>query len=129
MDTKDLTQLPIFSALGDNALLRLSTYATEETVPAGRLLVHQGDYAYGLAIIRSGTAEVRRDGRKVGTLSAGDVFGELGAIGEGERRSADVVATSRMELIALTRWDLRHVPELLERVQDVAAERRDTVPA
>ena len=47
-------------------------------------------------------------GAVVASLGPGDVFGEMGML-DGARRSADVVATSPMRLITLSKWDLRRI--------------------
>jgi CRP-like cAMP-binding protein len=77
--------------------------------------------------IESGTAEVRLDGKPPGKLGPGDVFGEIAAISSG-RRTASVVATSPMRLIALFKRDLwaleRNAPEATERFRALISERR-----
>jgi CRP-like cAMP-binding protein len=77
--------------------------------------------------IEEGTAEVTRDGQKVGELGTGDVFGEIGLL-EKERRSATVTATSRVKLIKIERWELQRMkktlPNVFERIQQLAEERR-----
>jgi CRP-like cAMP-binding protein len=77
--------------------------------------------------IEEGSAEVRRGDEHVAELGPGDFFGEVGMLGEGERRTATVVATSPMRLITLDRWDLRRleksIPSAVERIRAAAAER------
>jgi cAMP-dependent protein kinase regulator/CRP/FNR family cyclic AMP-dependent transcriptional regulator/cGMP-dependent protein kinase 2 len=86
--------------------------------------VHEGDYSYDLIVIDSGTADVISDGRVIASLGPGDVFGEIGML-TGEKRNADVVATSRMHLITLSKWDLRRVSdEIGEQLQALVAQRR-----
>ena len=49
-----------------------------------------------------------KGGEVVGALGPGDVFGEMGML-SGGKRTADVVATSPMHLIALSKWDLKRI--------------------
>ena len=76
--------------------------------------------------IESGTAEVSSNGVPLRTLGPGDVFGEIAVIASG-RRTATVVATSPMRLIALFKrdvWSLeRESPEAAERLRALLADR------
>ena len=60
----------------------------------------------------------------IGTLGPGDVFGEMGVLA-GEKRNADVVATSPMHLITLSKWDLKRISgEIMDQLQAIVDERR-----
>ena len=83
-------------------------FASETSVSAGKRLVHEGDYSYDLIVIDDGTADVIKGGEVIGSLGPGDVFGEMGVL-EGGKRTADVVATSPMRLITLSKWDLKRI--------------------
>src|SRR5947209_7328865 len=98
MDRDRLKTIPLFSSLSDKALDTVTVFATETSVSAGKHLVHEGDYSYDLIVIEDGTADVVKSGEVVGSLGPGDVFGEMGML-SGDRRTADVVATSPMRLI------------------------------
>src|SRR3954447_9807459 len=108
MDRDRLKSLPLFSSLSDKALDTLSVFSSETSVSAGKRLVHEGDYSYDLIVIDTGTADVIKGGEVIGSLGPGDVFGEIGVLG-GEKRMADVVATSAMRLITLSKWDLKRI--------------------
>lgn len=123
MDTDELRRLPLFSSLSDADLKTVGTWASETSVAEGKHLVHQGDYAYELSVIASGTADVVKDGQALGTLKEGDVFGEM-AVLEKSKRSADVIATSSMRLITLSNWDLHRMPVALrDEIRSLAEER------
>jgi CRP-like cAMP-binding protein len=110
MDSELLKTLPLFSSLSDKALDTVSVFATETDVSPGTRLVHEGDYSYDLMVVETGTADVIKGDEVVGSLGPGDVFGEMGML-SGAKRSADVVATSAMRLITLTRWDLKRISD------------------
>ena len=126
MNQKRLAELPLFEGLDEEALRTVSKVTQEVSVQEGAELVREGDYSYNLSIIDEGEAEVSHDGEVIATLTAGDVFGEVGVIKKGVR-SATVRASTPMRLITLTGWDLRRlrnrIPELEARISKLAAER------
>jgi CRP-like cAMP-binding protein len=89
--------------------------------------VRDAALAWDFYVIEESSAEVRRDQRKLGTLSAGDFFGEIGAMASDRRRTATVLTTSRMKAIRLTTHQLRMIahelPAIAERVRTAMAER------
>ncbi len=124
MDSDHLKTLPFFSSLSDEALDKISDFASETSVSAGEVLVREGDYTYTLIVIESGTADVIKAGEIIASLGPGDVFGEM-AILSGRKRTADVVATSSMSLITLRKWDLERISaEVLDQLQALVDERR-----
>ncbi len=108
MDIDRLKTIPLFSSLSDKALNTVAVFASETTVPAGKRLVHEGDYSYELIVIETGTADVIKGGEVIGSLGPGDVFGEMGMLA-GAKRMADVIATSSMHLITLNKYDLKRI--------------------
>lgn len=96
-----LASLPLFSACSKRELQRIARAGDEVTVEAGKELVDQGDIGREAFVILSGTASVRRNGRKIATLGAGDPFGELALLDHGPR-TASVVAESELRLFVLT---------------------------
>jgi CRP-like cAMP-binding protein len=123
MDPDHLKAIPLFSSLSERALNTVAVFASETSVSAGKRLVHEGDYSYDLIVIESGTADVIKSGEVVGTLGPGDVFGEMGML-TGGRRTADVVATSPMRLITLSKWDFKRISnEVTEQLQALVEQR------
>jgi CRP-like cAMP-binding protein len=108
MDPDRLKTIPLFSSLSDKAIDTVSVFASQTAVSAGKRLVHEGDYSYDLIVIETGTADVIKGGEVIGSLGAGDVFGEMGML-SGGKRTADVIATSPMSLITLSKWDLKRI--------------------
>ena len=78
-------------------------------MPAGRELTRQGGYAQEFFVVVSGTADVMRDGERVGALEPGDFFGEVGLLGTRWERTATVVATSPMRLLVMARQQFREL--------------------
>jgi CRP/FNR family transcriptional regulator, cyclic AMP receptor protein len=131
MDPDRLKTIPLFSSLSDKALDTVTVFASETSVSAGKRLVHEGDYSYDLIVIETGTADVIKGGEVIGSLGPGDVFGEIGML-SGSKRTADVVATSSMRLITLSKWDLKRIStEISDQLQSLVEQRQklDEAPA
>jgi CRP-like cAMP-binding protein len=125
MDPDRLKTIPLFSSLSDKALDTLSVFASETSVSTGKRLVHEGDYSYDLIVIETGTADVIKGGEVIGALGPGDVFGEMGML-SGGRRMADVIATSPMRLITLSKWDLKRIAtEVSDQLQALVEQRQE----
>jgi CRP-like cAMP-binding protein len=124
MDPDRLKAIPLFSSLSDKALETVSVFASETSVSTGKRLVHEGDYSYDLIVIDTGTADVIKGGEVIGSLGPGDVFGEMGML-SGGRRMADVIATSPMRLITLSKWDLKRISaEVSDQLRSLVEQRQ-----
>jgi CRP/FNR family cyclic AMP-dependent transcriptional regulator len=124
MDPDRLKTLPLFSSLSEKALDTVSVFASETSVSAGKLLVHEGDYSYDLIVIETGTADVIKGGEVIASLGPGDVLGEMGML-SGGRRTADVIATSPMRLITLSKWDFKRISsEISDQLQTLIEQRQ-----
>jgi CRP/FNR family cyclic AMP-dependent transcriptional regulator len=126
MDTDRLKTIPLFSSLSEKALETVSVFSSETSVSAGKRLVHEGDYAYDLIVIETGTADVVKGGEVIGSLGPGDVFGEMGML-SGGKRMADVIATSPMHLVTLSKWDLKRIStEISDQLRTLVEQRQQT---
>jgi CRP-like cAMP-binding protein len=118
MDSSRLAAIPLFASLEADHLDAVAAVASLVGAETGQALATQGDFGHALYAIETGTAAVERDGETVRTLGPGDVFGEVAVLTAG-RRTATVVATSPMQLIALFKRDVW----ALERLSPAASER------
>jgi CRP/FNR family transcriptional regulator, cyclic AMP receptor protein len=118
MDLSTVEATPLFASLPRRRHWHVARLADEVDVAAGTELTRQGGYAQEFFVVVSGTADVHRDGERVGALGPGDFFGEVGLLGPRWQRSATVVATSPMRLLVLARRQFR---ELLFAAPSVAA--------
>jgi CRP-like cAMP-binding protein len=123
MDPDRLKAIPVFASLDSETLHGIATFATESSVPAGKHLVKEGDYAYEFMAIEEGEADVLRAGEKVATIGPGDIFGEI-AVLEKTLRTASVVARTPMRLVTLSHWDLKRVGDALEQIRATVEERK-----
>ena len=81
--------------------LKFLHFVREEHIESDTLVTDQGQFERDIFFIIAGEAVVMKDGVKVGTLSPGESFGEIGALGGGER-TATVRAVSPMRLFRLS---------------------------
>lgn len=111
-----------FSAADISEVMKLLQARRFET---GTFIVREGEEAHSMYFIASGTVEVKLADAPV-ELSEGMFFGEIALI-EKSRRSADVVATTQVNLLVLDAADLHALtakkPEFAKRLEDVVRDR------
>ena len=95
-----LAQVRLFSACNKKELGLIGKASDEVSVVAGKEIVTEGSTGHEFFLILGGQASVKRKGRKVNTLGAGDYFGELALLDKGVR-SATVVADTDMRLLVV----------------------------
>ena len=123
MDPARLKAIPVFSGLDDETLEGVATFATETSVPAGKHLLNEGDYAYEFMAIEEGEAEVVRGGERLAILGPGEFFGEI-ALLEKTMRTASVIAITPMRLVTLSHWDLKRVGGAMAQIRATLEERK-----
>jgi CRP-like cAMP-binding protein len=131
-DPERLRAIPLFRDLSDDELETVASWLAVEDVSAGKRLTLEGGSGYQFYVIESGTAEVRHKGALIASLGPGDFFGEMAILGEG-RRSADVVATSPMTLLAMFGTSFRQLqatwPKVAEEINSAMARRLREISA
>jgi len=123
VDSAALDEVPAFAGLTEEERGELAACLSDVEVEAGAPLTVQGENAYQFFVIRSGTADVQRDGDYVRTLGPGDVFGEIGLLAT-STRTASVIATSPMRLGAMY---TREFSEIERRTPALAKSLRETM--
>jgi CRP-like cAMP-binding protein len=122
-----LKKIPLFSDLSGEDLQRLGSWTDEVDLPAGKPLIHQGNFPHEFMVLESGTAEVTHDGQHLADLGPGDFFGEM-ALLEEQRRMASVVTTSDATIIVMHSRNFRAMeeamPEVAARIIAVMQERQ-----
>jgi len=107
---ESLGEIPLFSALSKRDLQRIAKASNEITRDPGTVLVDQGDAGREAFVIIEGSATVKRNNRKVGTLGPGDAIGELSLLDHGPR-TATVTADTPMTLLVLSAREFSGVIE------------------
>jgi CRP/FNR family cyclic AMP-dependent transcriptional regulator len=97
-----LAQIPIFGSCTADQLDRLADLSADRTSADGDEVVREGDKGGTFFVVASGRARVSRDGRAVGTLGAGDYFGEL-SLFDPAPRDATITADGPLTLVSLSR--------------------------
>lgn len=106
----DLSDIWLFSTCSARDLRTIRRALEEVTVPPGRVLCEEGAIGREFFLILDGRATVRRKGRRITTLGAGDYFGEL-ALLDRRPRSATVVSDTEMVLLVLGQREFNGVLE------------------
>ncbi len=96
-----IRSVPLFSHCTKRELSAIAAQADELSVPAGRELTRQGEPGREFMVIVEGNAEVKKNGRRINYLGAGDFLGEI-ALLSGAPRTATVKTTSDAHLLVLT---------------------------
>jgi CRP-like cAMP-binding protein len=115
-NVRDLSSIWLFSECTAREQRTIAKALDEVVVPAGRVIVEEGTLGREFYLIVSGTAAVKRNGRKVATISAGQHFGEL-ALLDRLPRNATVVSETEMDLLVLGQ---REFNGLLETTPSIA---------
>jgi len=126
-----LRKIELFHTLTDDERQDLAARLIGAPFAHGEAITRQNAVANWLYVITEGEAEVRveisGETRAVGTLRAGDYFGEMGLM-TGEPRSATVVALSDVKCYRLSKDTLEGIlqrrPEIAEEISATLAERR-----
>ncbi len=123
-----LSTVPLFANCSKRELARLLSRVRTETVDAGHTLFVEGAPSSNMYVILTGSAIVRKNGRRVARVGPGDVVGELSVI-LGGPRTATVEADTPIEWLVLDRNSLREaideVPGLGWNVLQSVASRLD----
>lgn len=99
-----LEALDLLAAASRPSLERMALAATQETVPAGHVVLREGDPADALWVVESGSLAASIDGVVVNTVAAGDYVGEIGLL-HNRPRTATVVATEPCVLLRIPAED------------------------
>jgi CRP/FNR family cyclic AMP-dependent transcriptional regulator len=95
-----LRNVPLFSACSTKDLQKIASATDEISLPAGYKLTDQGAMGKEAFVIMDGTVTVSRNGKKVATLGAGDVVGELSLLDHGPR-TATVIADTPVTVLSI----------------------------
>ena len=121
-----IDSVPLFEDTPRKVRRAAARWADELDVPAGTVVVRDGDYAREFFVIVDGTAEVVKAGETVATLGPGDFFGEI-ALLVTDLRTASVVAATPLRLLVVAPREFRTMldasPEIAGRIRAAAAQR------
>jgi len=121
-----LRRIPLFSQCSGRDLGAISSIADEIDLKEGKELTRQGKLGREFFVLIEGSADVRKNNRKVATLKAGDFFGEIALVHQAPR-NATVTATSPVRALVIMERDFKRLldeqPEIQRKVLVALAER------
>lgn len=98
-----LSAMPLFEELSHDEMQRVWDSCEPRAFGDGETILEAEMPATGLYIVRSGAVDVTLDGEILSRLTAGEFFGEMALIDEGERTSARIVAVGSVNVFFLSR--------------------------
>jgi CRP/FNR family transcriptional regulator, cyclic AMP receptor protein len=121
-----IRKVPLFSRLSKSELRDLAMLADEIDLRDGKEMTRQGAAGREFFVLLEGTADVRKNGRKINTLGPGDFFGEIALVSR-EPRTATVTATSPVRTLVITDRSFRRLldesPQVKTKVMEAMAKR------
>lgn len=125
-----LRQVPVLTTLSRAVVDDLALRVQLERVPAGTLIVHQGEAGDKLYIVKQGDVEVIARGDdghdvRVATLSPMDYFGEIALLRD-VPRTATVQSRGSVELYSLSRADFQKLLARSDELRSAVAGTSDT---
>jgi CRP/FNR family cyclic AMP-dependent transcriptional regulator len=121
-----LSTAPLFAGLSRRQLAHIARLVDEIHRDAGEVLTEEGDSGDEFFIVVEGGVDVRKAGRRVGTLGPNQCFGEMSLLDD-QPRSATVTTTSPTTLAVIHRDDfariLKTTPAIMRALLTTLSER------
>jgi CRP-like cAMP-binding protein len=121
-----LHSIPLFSGCSREELEQVARVTDELELPAGRVLMREGDTGRELIVLVEGEVQVERGGEVIGVRTGGDFLGELALVLH-RPRTATVTTTTDARILALAAHQferlLDDVPTIATKVLKAVAER------
>jgi voltage-gated potassium channel len=114
----DLAGIPLFETLDADARASTAPWFEVQDVSAAVKLIGEGAPGYSFFVLREGSATVTINGIEVRDLAAGDFFGELALLGDGQR-TATVTTASPSRVLVLFGTEFR---QLQQEYPEIAAQ-------
>jgi CRP-like cAMP-binding protein len=106
--TEILKRVPLFGGLSKKALTEVAKIADEIDLAEGQVLIKEDEPGRQFFVLLDGEADVRRKGRKVNTMKAGDFFGEISLVTE-RPTTATVTLTEASTALVISRPAFRRM--------------------
>jgi voltage-gated potassium channel len=120
-----VARVPLFAELDAAEIAGIMRLLRAQVIEPGAVIWRRGDAAHSMCFIARGTVDIDRKERRV-TLGPGHFFGERGVLRR-SRRSANVFAITRVNLLVLDGDDLHDLmernPRVAESIHAVVRER------
>ena len=107
-----LRALKFFGEFSDVDLWEVVRFSRWDEVAAGTVIMRDGERGDFFAFLLDGELTVSKSGHALGTLAAGECFGEMAIIRRGEHtRGADVVAQTTTRVVTISAQALQHASD------------------
>jgi len=124
--TELIRKVPLFARCSRAELKEIAKLADEIDLAEGKEMTREGAPGREFFVLLEGTADVKKNSRKVNTLGPGDFFGEIALVSH-EPRAATVIASSPIREVVITDRSFRRLlddaPRVKTRVMEAMAER------
>jgi len=95
-----IASVPLFEGLSRAELAEVAKLMDEVDVPAGHVLMTQGDIGRQMFVVARGRVAVERNGQKINELGPGGAAGEMALISEGPRNATVTTMEPSLLLVA-----------------------------
>ncbi len=125
-----IQSIPLFSKLSQKELAEVARHCEEIQVKSKQVLANEGKPGSECFIVVSGEITIRRNNRKLATIGAGGIAGEMALLDESPR-SATLITSADSDLLVFSRRDFRllldELPSVSRKLLATLSERlRDT---
>jgi CRP/FNR family cyclic AMP-dependent transcriptional regulator len=121
-----IRKVPLFARCSRAELKEIALLADEIDLHEGKEMTREGAPGREFFVLLEGTADVKKNTRRVNTLGPGDLFGEIALVSR-EPRTATVIATSPVRALVITDRSFRRLlddaPQVQTKVMEAMAER------
>jgi CRP/FNR family transcriptional regulator, cyclic AMP receptor protein len=121
-----IKRVPLFAHLSKRHLQEVASLADEIDLRDGKELTKEGAAGREFFVLLEGSADVKKNGRRINRLGPGDFFGEIALVSR-VPRTATVIATSPVRALIVTDRSFRRLledsPQIQARVMQALAER------
>ena len=94
-----LKRAPLLSGLGRREIEEVGRLVEEIDVPAGQVLMREGETGREFFVLVDGSVAIDRSGNRIRTMGPGDFFGEIALLAEGPRTATATTDTAAKLLV------------------------------
>ncbi len=122
-----LREVELFSDCTEKELEQIDALMTAIDIPAGRVLMREGELGLECFVVESGEAIITRNGTELGRRGPGTILGEMALVDHGPR-TATVTAATPMTAYVLSQGEfsslLADAPDVAAKIARVVESRR-----
>jgi hypothetical protein len=108
----ELRQMPFLQGMGDVALWEVVRIGSWRKLPAGTVIIREGDHGDSFYLLISGEVDVTLDGAQLNVIKPGGCFGEILYFAESaERRTTTITARNEVTVIEIKAETLRNATD------------------